>query len=108
MTEIILSFFSAIGITLLTVRILDYFFYRKRNYHLSLIVDLRGKNCDEVLETMELIATVRSHASGKAAVSRLIIIPDEENTEAYNLTKKLLSAFSIPVSIFVSEKVHKE
>lgn len=104
MTEIILSFFAVIGITLLTLQFCDYIFFRKFKSVLPLIVDLREKNPKETIEIFELITTVRQKTSGKAAISKIIVIIDSKNDQIANIAQRYMDIFQIPGSIFTNNE----
>ncbi len=76
MSEIILAFFSSLGIVLLAIRILDYFFYRHRRIKGSLFVDIRGKEEREIVDTLDLIVTIQGTAAGNAALGSIVFITD--------------------------------
>ncbi len=78
MAEIILSFFAVIGIVLLAIRIFDTIFYRKMETDIDLIVNLKGKSEEEVIALFELLSTVRSSKSGKAATGRIYYLCNEK------------------------------
>lgn len=100
MTEIILSFFAVIGITLLTLQFFDFIFFRKFNPNLPLIVDLRNKDKKEIIETFELISTVRQKTSGKSAITKLIVLTKNTCDEKANIAKKYMEIFHIPGEIY--------
>lgn len=100
MTEIILSFFAVIGITLLTLHICDFIFFHKFNKDLPLIVDIRWKDAKEVIDIFELITTVRQKASGKAVISRIIILTNSYTDQNSNIAKKYIETFQIPGELY--------
>lgn len=100
MTEIIISFFCVIGISLLIVHFLDYLFYRKYTPGCKLIVDLRKKNREEAIEVLELIGTVRSRKSGSAAIGDLILLIDGKNEIGRDEVYRYLRVFSLPGTVY--------
>lgn len=100
MSNIILSFFAAIGIVLLVVRIGDYLFYRKCKFCLPLVVDLRKKDAEEIIEIFELITTVRNRTSGRAAISDLIILSDQRDTLQSDLIQYYINSFDLRGKIY--------
>ena len=102
MTQIFISFFAVVGITLLGVRIFDFFFYRKFRPDLSLLVDLRNTSPEQTIEIFELIALVRLRASGRAAIPELKIILDENDSFTKNLTRRFLCEYHLPSRIYES------
>jgi len=103
MTEIIVSFFCVIGISLLIVHFLDYIFYRKYTSGCKLIVDLRKKNREEAIEILELIGTVRSRKSGAAAIGDLILLIDGKNEINRDEVYHYLRVFSLPGTVYHNE-----
>ncbi len=106
MTEIILSFFAVIGITLLTLRICDFIFFHKFKPDLKLIVDIREKEAKDVIEIFELITTVRQNTSGKALASKLFIIINPGDKHNHDIAKKYLDTFQIDGTFY--EKVDEK
>ena len=96
MNEIILSFFAAIGIALLTIKITDHFFYRKKRLNTILIVDLQKNSTDEILLALEAIASSYQSACGKAVISHIIFIDDSADKQRQKLIEFYLEVFSLP------------
>ncbi len=80
MAEIILSFFAVIGIALLAIRFFDTIFYRKMETDIDLIVNLSKKSEEEIIALFELLSTVRSSKSGKAATGRIFYLCNEKSS----------------------------
>ena len=95
MSEIILSFFAVIGITLLAMQICDFFFFRKFHPKLPLIVDIRKIEEKEIIEIFEVITTVRQKTSGKSAISELIILTDSLYDKKSDIAKRYMETFRI-------------
>ena len=102
MGQILISFFAVVGITLLGIRAFDFLFYRKFHSNLALLVDLRGKSPETVIEIFELIALVRLRSSGRAAISELKIVLDEGDTLLENLTHRFLREYHLPAVVYYS------
>jgi len=100
MTEILLSFFAVIGITLLAIRICDYLFYRKTVLNAPLILNFSDKCEEEIISVLELIATVRQRSSGKAVLSRLVVLVKEDDIETHRICEHYLNVFELPGLIF--------
>ena len=100
MTEIILSFFSIIGIILLATQLCDFFFYRKYKENHMLLVDLREKNETETIEILELIATVRQRRSGRAAIGELMILSTANSGLNQDEMYHYLNIFGIPGTVY--------
>ena len=105
MTYIILSFFAVIGLALLVIRFLDYLFYRSIHSGGKLILDMRGKNEEEIFLILELIATVRDRKSGEAAIEELYLITDRSCHFNRDGLERLLSVFSLPGRV-IDEEAH--
>ena len=104
MTYIILSFFASIGLALLVIRFLDHLFYRNIHSGGRLILDVRGKNEDEIFLMLELIATVRERKSGEAAIEELYLITDRSCHLNRDGLERLLSVFSLPGRVMEKEE----
>ncbi len=96
MTEIIVSFFAAIGAVFLIVEICDYFFYRSFQPNCFITIDLIGKNDEEIIKTLEMIATVQKKKSGKAALGIPLILCEETSGKRVEMIYHYLKIFAIP------------
>lgn len=105
MYEIILSFFAVIGVVLLIVRFLDFLFYRRFKTGGILILDLSGKTETEVIMLIELIATVRDRACGKAALEKTYLITDKSCQIKRDDLYRLLNSFGIPGCVHERENI---
>lgn len=109
MTEIILSFFAVIGITLLAMQFCDYIFFRKLKPGLKLIVDIRERSEKEIIEIFELITTVRQKTSGKSAVSELIVLTTSLYDKKSDIAKRYMEIFHIEGTLYENgDEVWKE
>lgn len=104
MIEIILSFFAVIGITLMALIFCDFLFFRKFDQTLPLIVDLRTLSESEVIETFELITTVRQKTSGKAAIGKIIVLVRNDEAEKRKLANHYMKVFHIPGTLYDDEE----
>ncbi len=99
-SEILLSFFAVIGITLLVMQICDFFFYKKVKENFSLILDFRNKDEEEIIQILEMIGTVRARESGKAAISNLIVLIQEDRDHFKEIIYHYLKVFQLPGTVF--------
>ena len=100
MTEIIISFFSIIGIALLLIHFFDYLFYRNIRKSTKTVMDLKGRSRAEIAELMELLSTVRSRTSGRAAVDEILILTDEKTAFLKDTLYQYLSAYGLRGVVF--------
>lgn len=106
MTEIILSFFAVIGITLLLLHFCDYLFYRKFHPNLTLFVDLRSKCEEEAIEILELLSTVRSKKSGQAAIGEIVILIKRHQNLDDKVLYHYLNVFQLPGKVYFDDQPH--
>ena len=100
MTEIILSFFAVIGITLLAMQFCDYIFFHKFKPNLRLIVDIRNRDEKEIIEIFELITTVRQKTSGKSTISELIVLTNTLEDKKSDIAKRYMEVFHLEGTLF--------
>ena len=106
MTEIILSFFAAIGFALLISHFFDYLLYRSFKEGFYLVVDLRDKSIEEIIASLELIHTARARKSGEAAI-REILVTIEPNPVLRDRVYSYMNLYSIPGKIIMRSEEAK-
>ena len=100
MFDLILTFFSVIGITLLVIQFLDFLFYRKAKLPAKLFLDLREKSEEEIIEMLEMIGTVRSKKSGCATIREVIVIIDKRGSTPKSKLYRYMRAFGIIGTVY--------
>ena len=99
MAEIILSFFSVLGLLFLSIYVCDYFFYRNFKKRIITTIDTRLYSLEECMEVFELITSVRQMTIGKALVNFVVIIVSTRDDEKTRLASDYMRIFKIPGEI---------
>jgi 2-iminoacetate synthase ThiH len=95
MADIIISFFAAIGAIFLIVEICDYFFYKSFQPDCFITINFIGKDEEEIIKTLEMIATVQKKKSGKAALGIPYFIVEETSGKKAEIIYHYLRVFAI-------------
>lgn len=101
MAEIILSLFAIIGMMFFIVYICDFIFYHKYHHTLTLTIDTRTMSTDAIIDTFELINTVRQTTSGKALISYLLVLVSDFSEEKAKISREYMRIFHIKGKIEV-------
>ena len=104
MSEIVLSFFAVIGITLLGLLLFDRLAYRHRRYNGKLILDLRGKCTDERWDMIECAAYTYRKPCGRSVMGEVILLIESDGAEEEEKLLRYLSYFDLPGSVVFDDK----
>ena len=101
--EIILAILAAVGVISLLIRLFTYCFYRRRQYPVSLLADLRGMTREEAIELFETISTVTHTPAGRALVDHVLVRLDPAGAVAPEEAGLYMRLFELPGKILLDE-----
>ena len=107
MAQLILSFFASIGIILLMVELCDFFFYRKYRIRSVLIIDFTQKNEQEIIQILELLASLRRKSSGKAVLGNIEIL-SENFSQKEDFIYHYARIFQLPICVKTKKNTTSE
>lgn len=103
---VIINLFAILGLIFIVISLCDFFFYRKCSYSMPLILDVRKKSESELIDMLEIITTIRRSQIGKCAITKLIVLTEEEETRNNQILKYYMETFLMKADYYILEEEH--